>query len=74
MELVLTILVLTLFVILPALFLVLMVGGLIYALYRALVGTKEKGASPSAPRRAARPTSTTELPTEDLVAHNANRK
>ena len=46
MELVLTILVVTLLIILPALFLVLMVGGLIYALYRALVGTKEKGGAP----------------------------
>jgi threonine/homoserine/homoserine lactone efflux protein len=74
MELVLTILVVTLLVILPALFLVLVVGGLIYALYKALVGTKEKGASPSAPGQAARQTSTTKLPSEDLVAHNANPK
>jgi hypothetical protein len=74
MELVLTILVVTLLVILPALFLVLMVGGLIYALYRALVGTKEEGVSPSAPGPAARMTNTTKLPTEDLVAHNANRR
>ena len=69
----LTILALTLLIILPALFLVLMVGGLIYALYRALVGTKEKGAIPAAAGPAAGSAGTTELPTEDLVAHNANR-
>lgn len=73
MELVLTILVVTLLVILPVLFLVLMAGGLIYALYKALVGTKGKGASPSAPGQAVRQTSTTKLFSEDLVSHNTNR-
>ena len=74
MEILLSILAVTLLIILPVLFLVLTVGGVIYTLYRAVVGTKENGASPSAPGPAAGPTSTTELPTEELVGHNANRK
>lgn len=40
MEIVFTILVVTLLIILPVLFFGFVVGGLIYALYKALVGTK----------------------------------